>query len=128
MEAALRLLVPKIAQNLSFEVHVHQGKMDLLSRLPQRLRGYKRWLLPTWRIIVVVDRDNEDCRNLKAQLEAMAAAAGLLTKAKAGRRRYQVVNRLAVEELEAWYFGDWAAVCAAYPQGFEDPLGKGQVP
>jgi hypothetical protein len=24
--------------------------------------------------------------------------------------------RIAVEELEAWYFGDWTAVCAAYPR------------
>jgi hypothetical protein len=27
-----------------------------------------------------------------------------------------VVNRLAIEELEAWYFGDWDAVKAAYPR------------
>ena len=29
---------------------------------------------------------------------------------------WQVVNRIAIEELEAWYFGDWAAVCSAYPR------------
>lgn len=29
---------------------------------------------------------------------------------------YQVVNRIVVEELEAWYFGDWEAVMAAYPR------------
>jgi hypothetical protein len=27
-----------------------------------------------------------------------------------------VVNRIAIEELEAWYFGDWRAVRAAYPK------------
>jgi hypothetical protein len=27
-----------------------------------------------------------------------------------------VVTRLAIEELEAWYFGDWEAVRAAYPR------------
>ena len=26
------------------------------------------------------------------------------------------MTRIAVEELEAWYFGDWQAVCAAYPR------------
>jgi hypothetical protein len=26
------------------------------------------------------------------------------------------VNRIAVEELEAWFFGDWKAVRAAYPR------------
>jgi len=25
------------------------------------------------------------------------------------------VNRMAIEELEAWFFGDWEAVRAAYP-------------
>ena len=29
---------------------------------------------------------------------------------------WQLVNRIVVEELEAWYFGDWDAVCAAYPR------------
>ena len=27
-----------------------------------------------------------------------------------------VANRLAIAELEAWYFGDWDAVRAAYPK------------
>ena len=26
------------------------------------------------------------------------------------------VTRIAIEELEAWYFGDWEAVCSAYPR------------
>ncbi len=26
------------------------------------------------------------------------------------------MNRLAIEELEAWFFGDWDAVRAAYPR------------
>jgi broad specificity phosphatase PhoE len=26
------------------------------------------------------------------------------------------VNRLVIEELEAWYFGDWEAVRKAYPK------------
>lgn len=43
--------------------------------------------------------------------------AGLRTRAAArGTATYAVVNRLAIEELEAWYFGDWDAVRAAYPK------------
>ena len=43
---------------------------------------------------------------------------------------WQLANRIAIEELEAWYFGDWDAVRAAYPRvaagiprwrGFRDP-------
>jgi hypothetical protein len=116
MEAALRLLVPKVLGQLSFEIHSYQGKADLLSCLPARLRGYASWLPPTSRIVVVVDRDDDDCEELKARLERMAADAGLVTRSAAGARPYVVVNRIAIEELEAWYFGDWEAVRAAYPK------------
>ena len=47
MEAALRIALPRILGNLSFEVYPHQCKDELLQRLPQRLRGYgnrrKQW-------------------------------------------------------------------------------------
>ena len=41
-----------------------------------------------------------------------------------------MINRIAIQELEAWYFGDWDAVRAAYPRvsetvprrtGYRDP-------
>jgi len=115
MEAALRVLLPRLLGEMSFEVHPYQGKKDLLRRLPARLRGYSSWLPEDWRIMVVVDRDNEDCDDLKGRLERIAVSAGLRTRRLAGGPDYQVVNRLAIEELEAWYFGDWDAVRAAYP-------------
>ncbi len=115
MEAALRLLLPKMVGSLSFEIHSHQGKDDLLSRLPARLRGYRAWLPENWSIVVVIDRDNTDCKKLKKKLETIAADAGLPTRTAAKTAAYLVVNRLAIEELEAWYFGDWEAVRAAYP-------------
>ena len=130
MEAALRLVVPRILRDISFEVYHHQCKADLLGKLPDRLRGYGKWLPEDWRIVVVVDRDNDDCQTLKKRLEAAAQSAGLITRNASGGRMYQVVNRLAIEELEAWYFGDWEAVVAAYPgtavniprkEGFRDP-------
>ena len=68
MAAALHLLLPRLLGELSFEVHPHQGKHDLLARLPGKLRGYASWLPETWRIVVVVDRDNDDCHELKARL------------------------------------------------------------
>lgn len=116
MEAALRVLLPKILGDVSFEIYPHQCKDELLARLPQRLRGYASWLPENHRIVVIVDRDDDDCRELKRRLEEMAAAAGLVTRTRSPRGRYQVVNRLAIEELEAWYFGDWRAVRKAYPR------------
>jgi len=117
METALRLLAPKILGDLPFQIHSHQGKRDLLSKLPQRLRGYAQWLPQDSRIVVIVDRDSDDCHQLKARLERSAREAGLSTRTNAKSNGiYTVVNRLAIEELEAWYFGDWKAVRAAYPR------------
>jgi hypothetical protein len=131
MEAFLRALLPRLLpQDRTFEVHPFQGKSDLLGKLEQRLRGYAAWLPADWRIVVVVDRDDEDCRVLKRQLESIARRAGLSTRTRAGNAAWQLVNRIAIEELEAWFFGDWAAVRSAYPrasvnvprrQGFRDP-------
>ena len=115
-EAALRTLLPKILGNASFEVYPHTCKDDLLKRLPERLRGYAAWIPDDWRIVVVVDRDDDDCQELKKRLEAVASEAGLATESKPKRNRFAVVNRLAIEELEAWYFGDWEAVQQAYPK------------
>lgn len=115
MEAALRVLLPRVLGTLSFQIYPYQCKEDLLKRLPDRLRGYSSWLPEDYRIVVVVDRDADDCRVLKQRLEVMAKEAGLRLRTRAGGQPYQVVNRLAIEELEAWYFGDWNAVRAAYP-------------
>ena len=117
-EAALSKLVPKIlGQDFSFNIHPHQGKPDLLNKLLPRLRGYKPWLPEDWRIVVLVDADDEDCRKLKGQLEKKAEEAGLLTKtARPAGSRFQVLNRLAIEELEAWFFGDVEALHATYPR------------
>lgn len=117
MEAFLRALLPRLLPHgRTFEVHSFQGKSDLLGKLQARLRGYAKWLPDNWRIVVVVDRDDDDCEILKDRLEDMAASAGLLTRSRAGGRPWQLVNRIAMEELEAWYFGDWTAVCSAYPR------------
>lgn len=113
-EAALLHLVPKILPGISHRIFPHQGKHHLLRVLPNRLRGYARWLPPDWRVVVVVDADRDDCRQLKRRLEEIAASSGLTTRSvRAGR--IQVLNRIAVEELEAWFFGDTVALCTAYP-------------
>lgn len=116
-EAALRNLLPKICgENIDYNIRPFQGKTDLLTNLPNRLRGYSRWLPDDWRIVILIDADGSDCRRLKAHLESIAADAGLVTKTAAGGSAFQVLNRLAIEELEAWFFGDLDAVHAAYPR------------
>ena len=115
-EAALQVLLPKILPaHVSFAVHPHQGKADLLGKLRDRLSGYRAWLPPDWRVVVLLDEDRQDCVLTKRQLEAYARQVGLLTKT-ASRDSFHVVNRLAIEELEAWFVGDVPALVAAYPK------------
>ena len=131
MEAALVELLPGLLGDTDFEIMRFRCKDDLMKQAPLRLKGYAAWLPENWRILVLVDRDDDDCHELKARLEAMAASAGLLTKTRRGQgQAFQVVNRIAIEELEAWFFGDWEAVRSAYPkvpasqlqkEGFRDP-------
>lgn len=115
MEAALRVLLPRFLGDVAFDVYPHASKQQLLARLPARLRSYARWIPPTWRIVVIVDRDDDDCHELKLRIEKMIKTAGLASRTS-GKRPWVVVTRIAIEELEAWYFGDWAAVQAAYPR------------
>ncbi len=88
--------------------------------MPDRFKGYKQWLqwlLDDFRIVVLIDEDREDCIKLKQKLEDIAVDVGLVTKTAAGTDRpFQVLNRLVIEELEAWFFGDVEAICAAYPR------------
>lgn len=117
MEAFLRGLLPRIlGASATFEVYPYQGKHDLLGKLDNRLRGYARWLPVDWRIVIVLDRDEDDCTNLKQTMERLATEACFRTRAAGGPTCWQVVNRIAIEELEAWYFGDWDAVRTAYPR------------
>lgn len=117
METALDILLPKLLPGTDFEIRRFQCKDDLLKNLPDRLRAYRSWLPENWAILVLVDRDDDDCRVLKQRLERTAADAGLVGKSTACQgQRFQVANRIAIEELEAWFFGDWPAVQAAYPR------------
>jgi hypothetical protein len=113
-EAALNVLLPQLIVTATFRVYTHTGKHDLLRKLPQRLRTYRRIVQPDWLVLVLVDADTNDCRALKRQLDKYAADAGLVTRGHSSGP-FSVLNRIAIEELEAWYFGDWEAVRRAYP-------------
>jgi hypothetical protein len=117
-EAALTSILPRILEeDISYVIHPFSGKTDLLSQLPNRLKGYRKWLPEDGRIVVLVDQDRADCRTLKAKLEEAAKKAGFVTKSDAqGRNKFEVINRLAIEELEAWFFGDPEALVQAYPR------------
>jgi hypothetical protein len=106
-----------VGEETSFVIHVHQGKGDLLQNLSNRLRGYRRWLPVDWCIVVLIDEDRQDCHKLKTDLEGIALKAGFATKTTPNKKnRFEVLNRLAIEELEAWFFGDVTALRSTYPR------------
>ncbi|WP_446344185.1 DUF4276 family protein [Coleofasciculus sp. F4-SAH-05] len=116
-KVALENLLPKILPSpVDFEIHSFQGKKDLLNKLPQRLKGYHSWLPDDWRILILCDRDNDNCQNLKEILENHAIVSGFITKSSTLSQQFTVLNRIAIEELEAWFLGDATAICQAYPK------------
>jgi len=115
-EAFLQGILPKLLPDgTTWNFIVFQGKSDLLANLESRLKAYKKWIPADYRLVVLVDEDREDCSQLKARLETAASNVGLATKSKPSGGAFFVLNRIAVEELEAWFLGDAAALCAAYP-------------
>ncbi|HQO83379.1 MAG TPA: DUF4276 family protein [Synergistales bacterium] len=125
MEAFLQAFLPSLLrEGQTFRTVSFQGKTDLLSKLEARLKGYAKWLPSDWRIIVIVDRDDEDCLVLKRQLEDAAQRANLISRTRSGGKAWHIANRIAIEELEAWYFGDWSAVREAYPRVKENLSSK----
>ncbi|MHB1295213.1 MAG: DUF4276 family protein [Anaerolineae bacterium] len=114
--ALLENLAPQLLRGAVYDVHPFRGKQDMKAHLPARLGGYARWLPETYRIVVLMDRDDDDCRALKQEIDDMAQKAGLTSRSREQPGTFQIATRIAIEELESWYFGDWAAVCSAYPR------------
>jgi len=117
-EAALNQLLPRLLlDHETWHCVPHRGKDQLLLRLPGLLKSYARRLAqePSLRIVLLMDAD-ANCRKIKAELEALVAAAHLLTKTSAAGRPFYVLTRLAVSELESWFLGDREAIQAAYPR------------
>ena len=116
MEAFLAELLPRIIPDgKTFSIYTYRGKSDLLRKLPSRLAGYRSWLPDNYGIVVLLDRDDEDCVNLKERVERYFQEAGINTRSNPGNGFFSGVSRIAIEELEAWYFGNWAAVVKCYP-------------
>ncbi|MGL5826890.1 MAG: DUF4276 family protein [Nocardioides sp.] len=116
MERAARSLLPKIAPGPTVRVRAFNGKPDLLSRLPGLMRGYRHWPDASGMgVVVIVDQDSDDCRALLHTMTEATSESGLAAVSVSANTPGRVLNRLAVEELEAWWLGDPAAVRSAYP-------------
>lgn len=135
MEAFLEGALPKILNaNIPRKIIDHGSKKHLIRELPNRLQGYAKYPVDYRpKSLVLLDRDNDDCLALKAVLEEYCRDASLATKSSpSADGTFDVVNRIVIEELEAWYFGAIPALTLAYPgvpanlsaqHNFRDPDG-----
>lgn len=90
------------------------AKRALLDQLPRLLRGYAQtpWVNA---VVVLINTDSRACNEVLSEMKAVAQAAS---------PDLNVLFRLAVEEVEAWYLGDQAAISAAYPKIKLDVLSR----
>lgn len=122
----LSILMPKIVgpyqEPHTWRIHKHRGigklpteptlptdKKDpsLLYNLPKKLRAYGREMGADEMVVVLVDLDDRpDCRAFKAELTQLLAHSIV---------QPNCLFRMAIEELEAWFLGDPAAIKASYP-------------
>lgn len=90
------------------------GKRMLLDNLPRLLRGYGK-TSGIDAVVVILDSDRRDCRDFLAELKAIANRCDPSLK---------TMFRLAIEEMEAWYFGDETALLKAYPKAKREVLSR----
>lgn len=123
-KALLEILIPKIlgpsVNNISFRIHSYKGigkvpknlkpgdasNRMLLNQLPRILQGYGK-TAGIDAVIVVLDSDKKDCITFLEQLKSVNEACN---------PKPNTMFRIAIEEIEAWYFGDPNALNIAYPK------------
>lgn len=86
----------------------------LLDQLPRLLQGYGK-TPGIDAVVVVLDTDRRDCR---AFLQELQSAANQCNPAP------NTMFRFAIEEMEAWYLGDRAALLKAFPRARREVLDR----
>ena len=117
MENVINVILPRLigdSKNHTWQTHPHQGKGHLLKKLPMELRAYGKFMPWDWRIVIVLDQDKDDCKQLKQQLTQWVDEAGV---------NDQTAVRIAVAELESWFLGDTQALETVFPKLSRSKLG-----
>ncbi len=105
MRALLEAWLPRLFPGWVAEQHFlcvpHEGKSDLDSSIPRKL---KAWRVPGDRFVILRDTDGADCIDLKKRYVEVCRRSG----------RPDALVRLVCQELESWYLGDLTALAAAF--------------
>jgi len=120
-------IVGKYREPHTWKIHKHQGRgkipenpeippnirdKSLLHNLPAKLRAYGAEEKSDLVVVVLVDLDDRnDCAAFKNELVALLDYCD---------KKPRALFRIAIEELEAWYLGDLAALKLAYPDIKQD--------
>lgn len=134
-EKLLESLLPKLlgtpGEPHTWRVHAYKGigripknlhaggdaaKRILLDQLPKLLRGYGK-TPGIDAVVVVLDSDRRNCVDFLAELNALVAGCNPAPN---------TLFRIAIEEMEAWYFGDRQALTEAYPKAKVEALQRYQ--
>jgi len=83
-----------------------------LTLLEKHFKGY---LNKDIKIVVLADLDSDDCTELKSNMESAARNIGLVSRSQ-NEVKFQLINRIVIQELESWYLGDIDAIKIAYPK------------
>jgi Domain of unknown function (DUF4276) len=111
-----------LIENVDFRIHPHNGRGNLpsnplkaperqrrglLDQLPAKLRGYGKSLNENDLVLVLLDADDDDCKEL---LKSLTRMLNLLPT-----KPTRVLFRLAIEETESWFLADADALQRAFP-------------
>lgn len=106
--------IGRVPKGLS--IAVDPAKRMLLDNLPRLLAGYGK-TPGIDAVVVVLDSDRRNCRDFLTELQAIASGCNPAP---------HTLFRLAIEEMEAWYFGDQTALLQAYPRAKREVLSRYQ--
>jgi hypothetical protein len=125
-EETLKNLIPKIIGDPhQFNIHAYSGKSDFKKKILSRLKGYKNYITDNHKIFLLLDNDENSCYDIKTELEDYCQKARLISKSKAkDPKKFHVITRVVVKELESWFFGDMPAIKTAYPKIPKNKLKK----
>ena len=111
-EKMLQGILPKLLpEHVTPRFILFEGKQDLEKSIPRKLRA---WREPGARFVVVRDNDGGDCHVLKQRLVTLCNDT----------KRSDVLVRIACQELEAWYFGEPAAMAQAFGRAQLSEIGN----
>lgn len=104
--------IGRIPQGLT--ARADPAKRILLDQLPRLLQGYGK-TPGIDAVVVVLDTDRRDCKEFLRELTLLAQGC---------KPAPRTLFRMAIEEMEAWYLGDRAALLKAYPRAKREVLDR----